>query len=126
VKLTLRSAANSYGPGASPRFELAAKNTSDSSCKIDLGPKHAVVTVTQANGDKRIWASDDCPQSGGGLFLRVPAGGTTTHTLTWNRKPSAPQCATPPATPVSPGTYLVEARTPGFPKTQTSFVLSQD
>lgn len=125
VKLTLHTPTNDYDPGENPRLELTAKNSSDTDCKIDLGPKNAVVTITQADGDKQLWASDDCP-SGGSLFLRVPAGSSVTHTVTWNRKPSAPDCATPPANSAAAGTYLAEAKAPGFAKTQTSFVLNKD
>ncbi|WP_255953193.1 hypothetical protein [Streptomyces odontomachi] len=126
VKLTLHTHANTYDPGEKPRLELAAKNTSGTDCKLDLGAKNAVLTITQADGDKQLWASDDCPSGSGSLFLRVPAGTSITHTVTWDRKPSAPHCATPPANSAAPGTYLAEAKAPGFAKTQTSFVLDKD
>lgn len=126
VKLTLRTHSNAYGPGEDPRLELTATSSSSADCKIDVGPKHTVLTITQADGDKRFWASDDCPSDGGSLFLRVPAGTSITHTVTWNRKPSAPHCATPPANSAAPGTYLAEAKAPGFAKAQTSFVLNKD
>lgn len=126
VKLTLRSVHNTYGPGAKPSVELIAKNSSGSDCKVDLGPKKAVLTITQAGEDKSFWASDDCPKDVGSLFFRVPAGGQVTYTVDWDRAASAPQCATPPAGSASAGTYLVEAKAPGLAKAQTSFVLSQD
>ncbi|GHH85489.1 hypothetical protein GCM10018793_53800 [Streptomyces sulfonofaciens] len=126
VRLTLRSVANTYAPDRDPRFQLVAKNSSASACKIDLGPRNAVLTVTQADSDKRVWASDDCPEDGSSLFLRVPAGSSITHTVTWNRASSAPHCARHSSAPAAAGSYLVEARTPGFPKTQASFVLDED
>ncbi|GHJ34717.1 hypothetical protein [Streptomyces sp. TS71-3] len=126
VRLTLRSVDNSYAPGHSPRFQLTAANTSGGDCKIDLGSKGTVLTITQSSSDKQIWASDDCPKDGGSFFLRVPAGAGATHTVTWNRTPSAPHCATPSTASAAPGTYLVEASAPGYPKVRTSFVLSQD
>lgn len=49
-----------------------------------------------------------------------------THTVEWDRKASAPECATPPALSATAGTYLVEAQAPGLTKAQTSFVLSKD
>jgi hypothetical protein len=126
VKLSLRSVRNSYSPGQTPAFELTARNTSGSDCKVDLGPKHAVFTITPADGDDAYWASDDCVKGTGSLRYRVAAGSGITYTTKWNRKPSAPECGTPPAGSAKAGTYLVEAKAPGFEKVQTSFVLKND
>jgi hypothetical protein len=126
VTLTLRSVHNSYAPGQTPTFELAAKNTSGSDCKVGLGPKTAVVTISQATGSDSYWSSDDCPKTAGTLLYRVPAGSSITYTVRWDRKPSAPRCATPPAGSAGAGTYLVQAKVPGHGKLQTSFVLSAD
>ncbi|CAM5465869.1 hypothetical protein SVIOM342S_05932 [Streptomyces violaceorubidus] len=126
VKLSLRSVRNSYSPGQTPAFELTARNTSGSDCKVDLGPKHAVFTITPASGDDAYWASDDCVEGAGSLRYRVAAGSGITYTVKWDRKPSAPECATPQAGSAKAGTYLVEAKAPGFEKVQTSFVLKND
>ncbi|MFD3315204.1 hypothetical protein [Streptomyces sp. NPDC058694] len=126
VKLTLRSVNNAYAPGEKPTFELIARNSSGSDCKLDLGPKSAVLTITQADSDDEIWSSADCPAGAASILFRIPANDRVTHTIQWNRKSSAPECATPPAIPATPGTYLVEAKAPGFTKTQTSFVLKKD
>ncbi len=126
VKLTLRSVNNAYSPDEKPTFELIARNSSGSDCKLDLGPKNTVLTITQASGDDEIWSSSDCPTSAASILLRIPADDRVTRTVEWNRKPSAPDCATPPATSATAGTYLVEAKTPGFTTTQTSFVLNKD
>ncbi|MFU0243451.1 hypothetical protein ACKI1J_48230, partial [Streptomyces scabiei] len=95
-------------------------------CKVDLGPKHAVFTITPADGDDAYWASDDCVEGKGSLRYRVAAGNGITYTVKWDRKPSAPECGTPPAGSAKAGTYLVEAKAPGFEKVQTSFVLKND
>ncbi|MEV6021081.1 hypothetical protein [Streptomyces sp. NPDC051997] len=126
VKLTLKSVRNSYAPGERPEIQLVAKNTSGSDCKVDLGPKSTVLTITQSGSDKDIWASGDCPKDPAGVLFRVPAGSQTVHTVTWDRKPGAPACATPPSGSAPAGTYLVEAKAPGLAKAQTSFVLSKD
>ena len=126
VKLSLRSLHNSYGPDATPTFQLTAKNSSGNDCKVDLGPKAAVLTITQAGGSDDYWSSADCPATAGSQLYRVPGGSSITYTVKWNRKPSAPQCATPPAGSAGAGTYLVEAKVPGYGKLQTSFVLSAD
>ncbi|MGW7169800.1 hypothetical protein ACWGH3_31900 [Streptomyces sp. NPDC054884] len=126
VTWMLRSVRNDYSPDQTPTFQLIAKNGSASDCKVDLGPKRAVLTITQATDDEDYWSSADCPKVSGSLLYRVPAGQSFTYTVKWDRKPSAPECATPPAGTAKAGTYLLEAQAPGFAKTQTSFVLKDD
>lgn len=126
VKLTVRSARNTYGPGETPTLELTATNSSGGDCKVDLGPKNAVLTITPADSDDDYWSSADCPKTAGSLVFRVAADSSVTYSVKWDRKPSAPECATPPAGSAAAGTYLVEATTPGFAKAQTSFVLAKD
>ncbi|MET8328421.1 hypothetical protein [Streptomyces sp. NPDC005181] len=126
LKLTLRTKLN-YSPGEKPKFELIAKNTSSTACKADFGPKSAVVTITEAGGDdNEVWSSKDCPRNAGSVLLEVPAGATIVHTVEWDRKKSAPQCATPPAEAAGAGTYLVEAKALGEPVQRASFVLAKD
>ncbi|MFH9735623.1 hypothetical protein [Streptomyces sp. NPDC017260] len=126
VKLSLRSVRNDYTPGQTPTFELTARNTSGSDCKVDLGPKHTVLTITPADADDAYWSSDDCVKGAGSLQYRVGAGSGITYTAKWDRKPSAPECGTPPAGSAKAGTYLVEAKAAGFEKVRASFVLKSD
>ncbi|MDQ0933111.1 hypothetical protein [Streptomyces turgidiscabies] len=126
VQLSLRSVQNTYAPDETPTFQLVAKNPSANDCKIDLGPKAAVVTITQTSSHDAIWSSDDCPKDTAGLLFRVSAGDSITYTFEWDRKASAPECATPKAGSATADTYLVEAQAQGFPKAQTSFVLDKD
>ncbi len=116
-----------YAPGEKPKFELVVKNTSATTCKADLGPRNAVLTITEAGGDDdQVWSSKDCPRNAAGPLLKVPAGATVVHTVEWDRRKSSPQCATPPAGTAGPGTYLVEAKAPGEPVQRASFVLAKD
>ncbi|MGW0292509.1 hypothetical protein [Streptomyces tuirus] len=126
VKFSLRSRHNTYAPEQTPTFLLTARNISGSDCKIDLGPKNAVFTIAPASSDDDYWSSEDCPKAAAHQLYRVAAGSGITYTLKWDRKPSAPECATPRAGSAGSGTYLVEAKAPGFAKVQTSFVLSAD
>ncbi|MEV3966551.1 hypothetical protein AB0K68_00105 [Streptomyces sp. NPDC050698] len=126
VKFSLRSRHNTYDPEQTPTFLLTARNVSGSDCKIDLGPKNAVFTIAPASSDDDYWSSEDCPKAAAHQLYRVAAGSGITYTVKWDRKPSAPECATPPAGSAKAGTYLVEAKAPGFAKVQTSFVLSAD
>lgn len=125
-QLSLRSLHNSYSPDQTPTFVLTAKNSSGSDCKVDLGPKSAVLTITEAGGTSDFWSSADCPKNSASVYYRVSAGSSVTYTLKWDRKPSAPECATPAAGSASAGTYLVEAEASGFAKAQISFVLASD
>ncbi|MFF9013754.1 hypothetical protein ACF09C_12415 [Streptomyces sp. NPDC014870] len=125
VQLTLRTAQVSYEAGEKPRFQLVARNTSASDCKADFGPKNAVLTISD-NQDDDVWSSKDCPRAAGAVLLRIPANATITHTVEWDRTRSAPQCATPPAGPVGPGTYLVEAAVPGAKVAPASFTLAKE
>ncbi|WP_405586913.1 hypothetical protein [Streptomyces sp. NBC_01092] len=126
MKLSVRSLHNSYEPGETPALLLTATNSSTYDCKVDLGPKNAVVTVTEAGSEDDFWSSADCPKDAASLRFRVPADESITYTVKWDRKASAPQCATPAAGSAAAGTYLVEATTPGFGTAQTSFVLEND
>ncbi|MBM7437517.1 hypothetical protein JOC24_000900 [Streptomyces sp. HB132] len=125
LRLSLKTD-NSYGPDDKPTFRLSARNTSSADCKADFGPKNAVLTITEAGeDDEKVWSTKDCPKAGA-LFLRIPAGATVVHTVKWDRKGSAPGCATPPVRSAAPGTYLLEAEVPGESVQRASFVLAKD
>ncbi|MEU7282958.1 hypothetical protein AB0A69_29895 [Streptomyces sp. NPDC045431] len=126
LRLTLRSTKVSYEPGEKPRFELVVRNTSGTTCKADFAPRTAVLTIKNSDADT-VWSSKDCPRGAGPLMLRVPAGGSVTHTVEWDRLRSAPQCATPSgARAAGAGTYLVEAAVPGAKVLPASFTLAKD
>ncbi len=127
VELKLRSVRNTYAPGQKPKLELTAVNTGGKACKVDLGGKGTVLTITQAGADDTLWSSADCPGARASLLYRVPADGQVTYAVEWDRKASAPQCATPPAGSAKAGTYLVEVSSPGLGKVApASFVLAKD
>ncbi|MER5889185.1 hypothetical protein ABT160_35620 [Streptomyces sp. NPDC001941] len=125
VQLTLRSLKVSYAPDEKPTFQLVARSTAAAECKADLGPKAAVLTIRD-DQDEPVWSSGDCPRGAEHVLLRMPAGKTVTHTVEWDRKRSAAQCATPPAGLLGPGTYLIEAQVPGVKVMPASFTLSKD
>ncbi|WP_030548868.1 hypothetical protein [Streptomyces albus] len=126
VELRIRSVKNRYGPGEKPEFELIAESTSKRSCEVDFGEKTAVLTITPADGDDPLWASDDCLKESREIRLRVPAGGEATYTVEWDRRPSEPKCATPDGGSAKAGTYLIEAEAKGVDKAEISFVLAKD
>ncbi|MEV6955122.1 hypothetical protein [Streptomyces sp. NPDC051183] len=127
VQWEVRSVKNEYEANEKPRLELVARNVSGTTCKVDLGPRQAVLTILQATTSKAVWSSADCPPGPGNVFFRVPAQGETKQSLEWDRRFSAAdQCATPPAGSAAPDTYVVEVKSPGMPVARTSFVLKQD
>lgn len=125
LEMELRSTKNSYEPGQKPTLVLTAKNTSKADCKVDLGPRAAVLTVTETGEDAPFWSSEHCPAGAGSLLLKLPAQQSVTHTVAWDRRPSADKCATPPPGAAKSGTYLAEAKAPGA-TAKTSFVLAKD
>ncbi|KUL53056.1 hypothetical protein ADL22_04545 [Streptomyces sp. NRRL F-4489] len=123
VKLDLRTAKDAYASDEKPKFELTVRNTGGAACKVDLGRKAAVLTITDTAGDDRVWASDDCPSGSGPALLQVPAKGAVTRTIEWDRRASGPQCATPSTAAVPAGTYTIEAKVPGLAAARTKFEL---
>ncbi|MBM9508576.1 hypothetical protein [Actinacidiphila acididurans] len=124
VQVTLSSVSNSYSPGDVPAFQLKAVNSGSVSCRIDVGPRSAVLTVT-ATDNHHVWATNDCPATGS-YPIEVPAGSSATYTVRWNEKTSSPQCAAPKGQSAPAGTYLVQSELAGYPARQVSFVLSAD
>lgn len=126
VELTVGSLRNDYARAESPSLLVTAKNFSENDCKVDLGARNAVLTVTKAGGTDPYWSSADCPETAGSLLFLARAHSTVTNTVLWDRKPSAPRCATPPAGTAEAGTYLTELTSSVFGKAMTSFHLAAD
>nr|WP_206323776.1 hypothetical protein [Streptomyces sp. HNM0574] len=122
VTVKLRSLEKSYGPGEKPEFELTAKNAGGDACRVDLGRGSTVVTVTDAD-DEKVWTSSDCRRDTSPAYLRVPGGGEASSEFTWLRRPSAPDCGTPPATSAAPGEYEITVAPSGLAKAKTTFAL---
>ena len=108
--LTLRLSTDkvAYEPGEKPAFRFILTNTSDTSCKVDLGPRSVVVTVTDSEDDP-VFTSKDCPKTGS-VFFEVPAHSSIVRTVMWDRHESSTKC-TVKTKAVGPGTYLVEVKT---------------
>ncbi|MFI1971645.1 hypothetical protein BLA24_03355 [Streptomyces cinnamoneus] len=115
VRLSLRSVKDSYRADEKPRFELVVKNTGGGACKVNFGATAALLKITDSKGEEHVWASDDCPRGNGAVLFEVPGAGETKRTLEWDRRRSAPRCATPTgaAAAAAPGTYRVEIKVAG-------------
>ncbi|MGY5129573.1 hypothetical protein [Streptomyces nigrescens] len=126
AELVLRSVKRSYAPGARPKFVLTVENAAGAACKVDLGQKATVLTISDAAGDDRVWASNDCPSGTEPALLQVPAKGSVERVIEWDRRASGPQCATPSSAKVPAGKYEIEAKVPGLEAARTTFVLAED
>ncbi|MEV1007722.1 hypothetical protein [Streptomyces sp. NPDC049881] len=125
VTLSLRSDANEYPQGRHPVLRLSVHNNGDTPCSVDFGVQALTVTLADVD-DERIWSSAECPDNEGAIPVGVTAGGTTSHTLAWDRRESVTDCDAGPGPAAAPGTYLAEAELAGFPVAQTSFRLDED
>jgi hypothetical protein len=125
TKVSLSSEENAYSPEEEPTLTLTVENTSGSACKADFG--HGALTVELSMGDDRVWTSEHCPAGRASLLKAVPAGGTASHVIEWDRRYSSSEDCDGPDQPTAPtGTYFAEARLDGFPLEMTTFRLDED
>lgn len=122
VTVSLRSVHKEYGAKEKPKFELTAKNKRGTACKLDLGRKASVVTIKDDDG-KKVWASDDCVRDEEPALYQLPASGTTVHTFTWYREPSAADCGKSDKDSAGSGDYEIEVDVKGLKKLDASFEL---
>ncbi|MET9643960.1 hypothetical protein [Streptomyces syringium] len=118
VQVSVRSVKDAYKPDEKPKFEFVVKNTGSSACKVDFGSAAANLKIVKSEGSDHVWASDDCARSGAPVLLELPGSGEIKSTLEWDRKRSAPRCATPSGSlTAEPGTYKVEVKIAGVTET---------
>lgn len=117
VELALTSAAQTYDSSQWPTFRLAITNTAGAACRIDLGAKSAVLTVTSGGSSTRVWSSGDCPRVTAAQWYAVPAAGTLSRvTFEWTRTTSAPGCVPGGGGgAVGAGTYVATIAIDGVP-----------
>ena len=117
VELALTSSEQTYDSTQWPTFQLAITNTTGAACRVDLGAKSAVLTVSSDSND-HVWSSGDCPRVTAAQWYVVPAAGAAplTAQFGWTRTTSAPGC-----TPggggggVGAGTYVARIAVSGVP-----------
>lgn len=92
VELSLTSTEQSYNSSQWPTFQLAISNTSKAACRVDLGAKSAVLTIS-SNGNSHVWSSGDCPRDASSQWYAVPASTTPVDAeFQWSRITSTPGC----------------------------------
>ncbi|MEV4926885.1 hypothetical protein [Streptomyces roseoverticillatus] len=126
VRLAIRSVKDAYRPDEKPKFEVVVKNSGGSACKVNFGATAAILKITHIDGDDRVWASDDCPRATGPVLVELPGSGETKRTVEWDRKRSAPHCATPSGDGAAgTGKYRAEVRIAGVTE-KVEFTLEKD
>jgi hypothetical protein len=127
VTLSLSSEQIEYGLDEEPELTFTVENVSGVSCAVDFGYGTLTVTVTDADAEP-VWSSADCPEGAASAPTAVWAGGSATHTITWDRRYSTGDCESPDGPPAAAGaSYLAEATLSGFSDVpQASFRLDDD
>ncbi|MEV0688027.1 hypothetical protein AB0I35_29580 [Nocardia sp. NPDC050378] len=97
-----------YRVGDQPGFGTVITNISTAACSRDLGagPQFLVFTL---DGQRRLWASNDCTPDGPPEVKTLKAGEQLSYKGTWFGTTSQPQCAGE-RLPVPAGAYMVVAQ----------------
>ncbi|MFE9784516.1 hypothetical protein ACFYO7_03965 [Nocardia salmonicida] len=97
-----------YRVGDQPAFGTVITNISSTACARDLGagPQFLVYTL---DGQRRLWASNDCNQDGPAEIKTLKAGEQLSYKGTWFGTTSQPQCAGD-RLQVPAGAYMVVAQ----------------
>jgi hypothetical protein len=117
LTVTVVSAERTYAAGVEPTF-TATVGATGGPCRVTNGASFVVTS-----GPARVWGSQDCGNSGAEAVLVIPPD--LVRRETWNRKRSAPACATVfGTTAAAAGTYHVVATVAGVSSAPVRFALS--
>ncbi|UCM89526.1 hypothetical protein [Streptomyces marincola] len=124
LSISLRSDANAYAPGEVPEVRLTVENAGPADCRVDFGHEALVVTIANA-ADEQVWSSADCPTGEASLPVAVPAGGSESFALVWDRRHSTADCDGD-GREAAADSYLAEAALADYPVVQTTFRFDED
>ncbi|MFC4377040.1 hypothetical protein ACFO5K_23435 [Nocardia halotolerans] len=96
-----------YRVGDQPGFGTVITNISSAPCSRDLGPGPQFLVYT-LDGQRRLWASNDCNPPGPPEMKTLAAGEQLSYKGTWFGTTSQPECAGE-RLPVPAGAYMVVA-----------------
>lgn len=104
-------------------FGMTVTNTSETSCSLDAGSDHLVLTVT--SGTDQIWSSAHCPAGQESVLYVFGPGVSSDIAVEWSGARSNAECSGGLPNPL-PGTYVVEGSIDGvaFPAMRETFVLT--
>ncbi|GGN83808.1 hypothetical protein [Nocardia rhizosphaerihabitans] len=97
-----------YRVGDQPAFGTVITNISSAPCSRDLGPGPQFLVYT-LDGQRRLWASNDCNPDGPPDMKTLGAGEQLSYKGTWFGTTSQPQCAGE-RLQVPAGAYMVVAQ----------------
>lgn len=97
-----------YRVGDQPGFGTVITNISSAACSRDLGPGPQFLVYT-LDGQRRLWASNDCNPDGPAEMKTLEAGEQLSYKGTWFGTTSQPECAGE-RLPVPAGAYMVVAQ----------------
>lgn len=123
VQLAMAASSTTFAAGSLPVFNVDIKQSGATPCRLDTAAAETELKIT--SGKDRIFSSLDCPADPtitAKQFLLQP-GASETFQVTWNRKRSAPECATVAAAPL-PGTYHAVLTVQGIEGNDTVFSLT--
>ena len=107
IKVTGSMDAETYAPEQNPVLSLTVSNTGEVACPVNVGTSQMEFLIT--SGGDRIFSSRDCQEGAEDLEVTIEPGKSETALFTWERIPSAPECASVDAVP-GPGQYAFQTR----------------
>lgn len=111
-----------YRVGQRPLLRLAVTNTGPVPCVRDLGRKLREMVIMSADGQQRLWSSNDCYGPPGADMKTLQPNETLTYTLTWAGRTSEPGCPEQRVT-VPAGTYQLVGKLGPLAGASTPLVL---
>ncbi|HVQ88137.1 MAG TPA: hypothetical protein VMT88_08145 [Actinomycetes bacterium] len=105
--MTVTTDQKTYTTTELPTFTLSVTNTSDATCRRDVG--QSALELRVSTGGTRVWSSDDCNSGGEPREKTLDPGDSFAQSVQWSRTHSEPGCPTPQEAAAA-GTYQVVAR----------------
>lgn len=89
--LTLTASAASYGPSATPSFQLDIVSTSSANCLVDTGSDRLELVVT--HGSAVAYNSASCLQGGQRHVVSLRRGVPVVTSMSWNKHQTTSDCS---------------------------------
>ena len=122
IVLSLFTGQPSYGPGASPKFDVYAVSTSSAPCTLVYGPGSVQVVVTRSG--RVVWDSAACKPPAA-RPVRFTLGVPQVLTMPWNRQAAGPSGCGGSLAAGAWGTFDAVALTDGRSSPVRSFKLDK-
>lgn len=120
IQVTSTVDKTTFPVGTPIKFTMTVTNTSDQTCKRNVGPKVNTISVT--SGGVHVWSSDDCSPAGGDQIVAIPASQAYGITATWDQKLTDAGCPRDLGS-AKAGSYDVESQNNGLASSATNFLI---